>query len=333
MTNFEPRLNVAILDSEPARTLARIIDGTGKADTVSWHTEADTVVNSFREGKANSLFINIFSLGTEAGIQLIEKIRERFSHVPICLVGTRDELTTFPGVTDYWKKRFDHYYWLINDLPARQIHREAEAILQRMESYLLSKAAMGRLENVRGYLAQFLSDRDAPNEAATGEAIEALDLAKRALETKQKTQAAIYTIVPGFDDSDVKDLIAKTLANSTMALRRTAVVNMVVLVAGGLLLFASFVVAIVTRTWESVTFGGFGLAGVVTALIANPLRSISKGGRHIVQIQVAYLGFLNQLAVLGRIPADTSGDTILERSKQLNVAISHVSEALEKHFD
>lgn len=333
MTNFEPRLRVAILDSEPVRTLARVIEGTGKADTVCWHTEADTVLNSFGEGKANSLFINIFSFGTEAGIQLIQKTRDRFSHVPICLVGTRDQLTAFPGVPEYWKKRFDHYYWLINDLPLRQINREVEAILQRMESYLLSKAAMGRLENVRVYLSQFLSDSDASSEGAAGEAIEALDLARHALEIKQTTQAANHTIVPGFDDSDVKDLIAKTLANSSMALSRTAVVNIVVLVAGGLLLFASFVAAIVTRTWESVTFGGFGLAGVVTALIANPLRSISKGGRHIVQIQVAYLGFLNQLAILGRIPAEASADTILERSKQINVAISQISEALEKHFD
>src|SRR4051812_46373899 len=120
MKNFEPRLHVAILDSEPTRTLARVIEDTGKADTVSWHTEADAVLNSFREGKANSLFINLFSFGAEAGIQLIQKTSDRFSHIPICLVGTRDQLTTFPGVTDDWKKRFDHYYWLVNDLPTRQ---------------------------------------------------------------------------------------------------------------------------------------------------------------------------------------------------------------------
>ena len=67
-------------------------------------------------------------------------------------------------------------------------------------------------------------------------------------------------------------------------------------------------------------------------LSANPLKSIGIGARRLVQVQVAYLGFLNQLSLLKFSPNVTDENALQARSKQLGEAITNCLEALEKHF-
>jgi hypothetical protein len=84
--------------------------------------------------------------------------------------------------------------------------------------------------------------------------------------------------------------------------------------------------------WEPVVFGGFGLAGMVASLITQPLRSIGAASRQIVQIQVAYLGFINQIAIINDCPTDTTEAT-LKKSERLQAVIQNIQETLAKNFN
>jgi hypothetical protein len=68
----------------------------------------------------NALVIDIWTTGTSKGLGLIGRVREKYPDVPVCLLGTKAQLTTFPDVPERWRNRFEHYYQLPKDgLPTR----------------------------------------------------------------------------------------------------------------------------------------------------------------------------------------------------------------------
>ena len=155
-----------------------------------------------------------------------------------------------------------------------------------------------------------------------------VDVAEKALTEREKTSREI---IPSFGTNDVQELIKETLKSSSMALEKTAFTNKLVLYFGLSLVAISFVASAVTDNLSIMAFGGFGIAGVVASLITNPLKSIGVGARRIVQIQMAYFSFLNQLSLLNTMEAE-EGSSILEKSKQLDLITKSLQESLEKHF-
>ena len=333
MTRKTIQLHAAIVDPDAAaaQSVRDVIESVGRAEGVEWFDGPEETLRALERSQFNALFVDIFSLGTDRGIELIEVTRERHSHVPICLVGTREQLATFPGVPDKWKKRFGHFYWLAKDLLPAQRKRDAVAALERMEFYLLSKSEKDRLRHVRDHLARYGSDPTRSSHE-TQEAMEAIEFAEHALDTRRESIGAQPNIIPGFGNDDIQALIKETLERSSSALRRTATVNTAVLAVGAGLVISSFVVASIVESWEPVVFGGFGIAGIIASLITNPLKAIANEGRNLVQIQVAYQGFLNQLSMLAGLRDHSDAAVVIERSKQINDATTSILEALKKHY-
>lgn len=79
-------------------------------------------------------------------------------------------------------------------------------------------------------------------------------------------------------------------------------------------------------------FGGFGIAGIIASLITNPIKSIGSGARQIIQLQIAYIGFLKQLSLLDAETQTNQQISPLEKSKQLNEAIEKILKALNDNF-
>lgn len=150
-----------------------------------------------------------------------------------------------------------------------------------------------------------------------------------ALISKASATGISPAIVPGVNSSEIERLVHITLRDATLSLKLTANVNIGVLVLGVLLVFASFIVAAVTNRWEAVAFGGFGMAGIIASLVTSPLRSIGINARRLVQIQVAYLAFLNQLTMLNQ---DTKKNSTVERSKRLGDEMERILKTLEQYF-
>jgi len=326
------QLGIAILDRNnlSASVLEAVLRDLPKVTRVLRYENGDAVLRAFESGEANALMINLFSVGD--ALKVITATRDRFQHIPICLVGTNDQLSTFPDVPAEFKKRFSHYFRLTIDDPPDLMRSNAGVLVGHLSSYLLSRAAKVRLRDLRELIAQNPSTLQNLPEGAERKIQETVELAERALAVRDEVGPSQY-VIPGFAGSDVQVIIKTTLEGASFGLKRTANVNIGILIVGALLVIASFVVAVSSAgDWKAVSFGGFGISGIVAALITNPLKSIGLGARQLVQIQVAYLGFLNQVAMLNRLPADRNSQSLIEQSKQLSDATTTILAALEKHF-
>src|SRR5207244_3774535 len=106
--------------------------------------------------------------------------------------------------------------------------------------------------------------------------------------------------IPGIDPVNVPAHMADTMSEVRSSLLQTSVVSIAVGAVGCALLVASFVASLFFPSQQiaNVAFGAFGIAGIVAALITSPLRAVSVRARRLVQLQITYLGFLSQLAIM-----------------------------------
>jgi hypothetical protein len=197
-------------------------------------------------------------------------------------------------------------------------------MLMKMARYIRVRLARDKVEQLRAFTntsAIPLSTKQKEDLEETASVIE------NVLDTEDKREQQEILKVPGVNTSQMERLVSNTLSEANQALSLTTKVNIAVLVIGMLMVIASFIVAVATNRWEAVAFGGFGMAGVITSLIANPLKSIGSRARKLVQVQVAYLAFLSQLALLNR---DVQGDDRIKISERLETAMSQTLRILNE---
>ena len=139
MTDRASSLKIALLDRGPTASVVKAtFEGIHDVLAVTPFEEPNDVLGAFQNDAINTLLINIFTVGITPSIELINAVRVRFPHAPICLIGNRESLVELPDVPDAWKKRFDHYFMLpIDDVP-EQLVRRSEGIAKLLEAYLKS---------------------------------------------------------------------------------------------------------------------------------------------------------------------------------------------------
>jgi CheY-like chemotaxis protein len=321
-------LHLLIVDSEAlhANVLAEALRSKPGVEAVGVVTDADRAVEILAGGVYNSVFIDIFSLGTTQGVQLIDHIRRTYPVIPICLYSDSGELADMDGIPEKWRTRFSHYFRLFKDQSVSALQASVERSLKSLAYELQANIARDHLSEVgnklrAGDLQQLPKEVNSQLQTAISEAVIVLEQRQHLT-----TQA---TLVPGVPTGKMGQLIDDTLQEAKRSLQLTARVNIGVLCAGSLLAIGSFIVASLTQDWQAVAFGGFGMAGVIASLITNPLKSISLSARRLVQLQVAYLSFTSQLSMLNQ-----AGDTtpVLEKSKQLGEQMALTLEKMETHF-
>ncbi len=318
-------LKIAIVDGDrtSAAILKTITQSHPGVEAVETFDERHDAEKALHQG-FNSLFVDVFTMGTTIGVNFIEHVREKFPLVPICLWSTTANLIEMPDVSEHWRERFGHYYKLPKDQDVQRLKDTASQVLDALATTLQIDIARRKVDSLVE-LTTVVS-----NQQQRSEITEAVETIQGALRSREKRARAVATtVVPGVNTSRIEDLVTSTLDAAGKSLDLTAKVNIGVLIAGSVLVFASFVVASVTNHWGAVAFGGFGIAGVIASLIANPLRSIGVSARRLVQIHVAYLGFLSQLALLNR-ESDKSSE--LERSQRLGEEMARSLQVLKEHF-
>ncbi|MEE9443904.1 MAG: hypothetical protein V3V99_14665 [candidate division Zixibacteria bacterium] len=290
----------------------------------------DSTLKQVLNEKTNALIIDIFDLNTPDSVKLIENIRDRLPEVPICLLGTREQLHEMPNVPTSWKWRFlDHYYKLPYDTAADKFIQLANSMANKLASYWLSRKARVRLRDLQNIVAHDLSPNYVPHNGKTKEDVEKIvQMAIDALEVRE-LDTAPNQIVPGLESGDVQILVKQTIQKASAALEKTANINKTILACGAILVLGSFIIAILKPGWEPAVFGGFGIAGIITSLIVNPLRSIGKSAQRLVQIQVSYLSFLNQVSILNKVMRKES-ELSIKVSERLEAVTKSLQEALEK---
>lgn len=334
MSKLPISLNIAIVDTDKVGSsiLKIIFEDMENVDSVCIFEDSIELLETFESNGTNALLVDIFGLGTKKGIKLIENVREKYPKVPICLLGERQSLLTFPNVTENWKIRFGHYYKLSKDQVPEILQMESEQIVYKMSIYYLARTAKVRLRDLRNMIAHGtdLYHELSPEKSKEIEGI--VSVAEQALDVRDKNSNDSDFIVPGFDATDVQILIKETLEKTTKSLETTANVNKAILIFGAALVSVSFIVANITGRSEAIAFGGFGMAGIIASLITNPLKSIGSGARQLVQIHVAYFGFLSQLKLLNPTMEISDETLLLARSKQLGEEMKRTLETLEKYF-
>src|SRR5262249_35743945 len=125
-------------------------------------------------------------------------------------------------------------------------------------------------------------------------------------------------------------LIEGTLKKSAKTIRLTSYANIGVLFVGVMVLVTSVVLSVKTPSWPNIALGGLGLGGVVTSLVSSPLAAFALGARRMVQIQIAYFGFINQISLIKSSAGRDEESTPLERSARLQEVIRTMTEDLTR---
>ena len=259
-------------------------------------------------------------------MDFIEYVRSMYPLVPICLYATSSNLSTMPGVNDYWTRRLRHYYRLYKDQTIANLDVAVEDMLPRLANWFQTRVARARV----GDLVKLVESQGTVviNYEQKNQIAEIVAMVENALKSREENyRSQPNLVVPGVNTEQVENLVNTTLREATQSLRLTTNVNIGILIAGSALVFVSFVVASITGRWEAVAFGGFGIAGIVASLIVNPLRSIGASARRLVQIQVAYLSFVSQLALLNR---DSEKISEIDRSQRLGEEMARTLSVLEE---
>jgi len=327
MLNLPLHLRIAILDTDTASAgvLKAILKTKPDIEEVRILTQTKAANDIFRYDGFNSLFIDIFSLGVKTGLDFIEHIRTEYPIVSICLYSSSSSLQTMPGVSDYWRNRFGHYFKLSKDQTIQTLDSNVEGVLWGLAGDVQAEIARDRVIGLRKLTEEAPQDFTPEQKREIEETAAVVEKALEAREVNAQAKASIS--VPGVNTGQMERLVNDTLIEASQSLQLTTRVNIGVLATGSLLVLVSFIVASITNRWEAVAFGGFGMAGIIASLITNPLKSIGASARRLVQVQVAYLSFLSQLAILNQDSEDT---TVIERSQRLETAMAQTLKTLDE---
>ena len=329
MSQSKTPLKVAILASEDTSpwVLKSIIETNNSVQAVEVRSDWEATETLFSHEGFNCLFIDIFSVEVEESIRFIEDMRDSYHIVPICLYSKLGQLAAMPGVSKYWRARFEHYFKLPSDQTPQELRQSVDNILHEMAFYLQTAVALDQV----GKLAKFVHeqpDNIVINKEQRDEIEEIVEAVQQALKNQDNRRSVPISIVPGVSTSQIEQMVNETLREAKQSLQLTTRVNIGVLLTGLILTFSAFIFVSITGSQSAVWFGGFGTVTIFTALITNPLRSISSSANRIVQIQVAYFEFLSQLRLLSQ---DSDTTSIIEKSKRLEDAMERTVRVLGEH--
>ncbi len=97
----------------------------------------EIALNAVRKGEANLLIVDLYEVGIEKTIELVKKVRLIDRTVPICLVGTEEDLRKLPGVPLYWKKQFSQFYKLERDKIEPEISEISKDLVLQYDRYVI----------------------------------------------------------------------------------------------------------------------------------------------------------------------------------------------------
>lgn len=147
---------------------------------------------------------------------------------------------------------------------------------------------------------------------------------------KDEARATIQaSVVAGIRPEVFEEIFKDTIAQSRRLLFLTTAANIGALGVGMLIVIIALIYSVITGSWVGVGFGAVGIAGVIAAFIKAPLQSIGIGARRLVQVQIAYVAFINQLQ---RLAMDSDRVGSIELSKQLGAEMERTLKALDVHY-
>jgi|GEM_PF-4272885 len=327
------KLNIALIEpnTNVAKKLKELFEKQREVVSVEFFDKFDDLKKKLKNDSVNAVIVNIFDY-TE-GIEIIDWIKETKIPIPVCILGTEAQLATFDGMSDTTKNRFRHYCNLEIDN-----RWDLSANVKDMSKQLLACRFAKRGKNkFQGQSIETLSEGDKKQyEEVVQEIKEVKDKffeknIKRSV--KQEIEQEVkQKFVSGISIEKLDEIISNTLTKTTESIEQYKKVNIGIIVVGAVLLLMSASVFLFWKTDPIVLgFGGFGLAGIIASLITNPTSSIGRTARQLIQIQIAYIGFLKQIDILKGVA--TENDNVVKKSECLEKTTQSLLKALCECFD
>ena len=326
MSNLDTKLRIGLI--EPNDNIANVVKSLFETHSV----EVERIKNrkelfqKIENDSINTLVINIFNYGVSPGIEIIEDIPKKEKSIPVCILGTGEQLANFESVPKEWKKKFKSYCKVVIDDSSQNLN---ENIKQMNQSLFICRKTMIRKKE--------LSEKDTSK--MTEEEKKIHQMAEEANNTEIKLGKEANTnfdnsFISGVSGQALPIVIRKTLEKTTASIELYKWVNFAIIIAGLILVLGSAIYAMVTKkpNIEAIAFGGVGFAGIIASLITNPISSIGRTSRQMVQLQISYFGFLKQIDILKNTKANDIDD-MEKKSKRLEEVICSLQESLCNHFD
>jgi hypothetical protein len=312
-------LHIMIVDSgsgasEPLRSL---LYTQGMVASVDIQTTLESALKELDkpDNRTNVIIIDPFSFGESAeSVDWIFSIRNKHSDIVFCLFSSRENLINLSGLTGDAYERLRHYYTLAKDTPLYSWHIEISSLLLQCANYLHAVRGRRRLDSLRDKVL-LLEEGESKSliltevERVIRDVEGGLEARKREIDLSKRSFAPFVFV----DSRKFEDLVLRTLADASKSLRRNSIINGCLLAFGAALVASAFGVSVYSGAWEAVAFGGFGLGGIIAALITNPAKNIGAEARRLVQIQVAYLGFLSEVQLFSDLARGPAGCEIMEK--------------------
>jgi hypothetical protein len=137
MVNSASFLAVMIADANrvSARNLQSVLEAKPYIAKVEVFNHPGTARRAFRGAGFNCLFVDIYSLGVDAGIELIQHVETTCPEAPICLYSDSSSLITMSDVSQTWRNRFGHYFKLGKDQLTPASEAEVDTLVGSLAAY------------------------------------------------------------------------------------------------------------------------------------------------------------------------------------------------------
>jgi len=135
-------LAVMIADANrvSARNLQKVLEAKPHIAKVEVFNHAGNARRAFRGAGFNCLFVDIYSIGVDAGLELIQYVEAACPEAPICLYSDSSNLITLVDVSQTWRNRFGHFLKLGKDQLTPASEAEVDALLGSLAARLHTAA-------------------------------------------------------------------------------------------------------------------------------------------------------------------------------------------------
>ena len=330
MENLKTKLKIGLM--EPEKSVEELVEiyfysQKETVESVEIVEDKNKLFKRIDEGAINALVINIFSYGIAKGIEIIEEIRkrgkEREKEMPVCILGSSEQLKYFKEVPNEWKSSFKRYCRVAIDGSLPDLNEEIKRMSLSMFRYRKEKI----LENQRNDILKSVNLSDEEKmQKITALFNEAIKLSSE--QGKDANIEPIKNLIPGVSEEALPVVMQKTLEGADKSINTFKKANLAIIIFGILFISASFVGFWIENNLAFLGLGGLGLAGVIASLLTAPVASIGKTARQMVHIQLCYFSYFKQIEMLG-----SNASNVFEKSKRLEEVANSLQESLCKHFD
>jgi len=151
-------------------------------------------------------------------------------------------------------------------------------------------------------------------------------------------------IIPGFEKEDMKNMIKNLNKKTDEGFKKILHMSQVLFYVGISIIIVTFVLEIYeivfsgTPEWGKVAAhgiigGGFGISGILTSFVFEPMKKIRRNMGDTVQLNIAISGYYNQLSILNHPEIKIDYENAAKLAKQIEESMSKVMDLVEKYCE